>query len=111
MFVILFDVILSELDIVFCFFQNEILLLEERLKEYKLADIYSQEIDVIKSQLEKLKEFYSELKLCCSTRTNHITSEDLEKRIEMVLIDHFGTLMSNAEKVKGTRYVIIAVLI
>ncbi|XP_012243955.1 uncharacterized protein LOC100741474 isoform X2 [Bombus impatiens] len=79
---------------------NEILLLEERLKEYKLADIYSQEIDVIKSQLEKLKEFYSELKLCCSTRTNHITSEDLEKRIEMVLIDHFGTLMSNAEKVK-----------
>ena len=68
------------------------------MKEYKLDNIYSQEINIIKSQLERLKEFYSELKSCCNTHTNHISSEDLEKRIQMVFTDYLDTLMSKREK-------------
>ncbi|XP_031364516.1 uncharacterized protein LOC102678671 [Apis dorsata] len=79
-------------------YDNEILFLEKKLKEYKLADIYAQ-IDIIKSQLEKLNKFYSELK-CCNTYMNHITNKELEKHIEMVLIDHADILISKIEKVK-----------
>lgn len=68
------------------------------MKEYKLDNMYSQEINIIKSQLERLKEFYSELKSCCNTYTNHISSEDLEKRIQMAFADYFDTLMSKREK-------------
>ncbi|PBC25807.1 SUN domain-containing protein [Apis cerana cerana] len=77
---------------------NEILFLEKKLKEYKLDDIHAQ-IDIIKSQLEKLNKFYSELK-CCNTYMNHIINKELEKHIEMVLIDHADILISKIEKVK-----------
>ncbi|XP_026295317.1 uncharacterized protein LOC551485 isoform X2 [Apis mellifera] len=79
-------------------YDNEILFLEKKLKEYKLADIYAQ-IDIIKSQLEKLNKFYSELKYC-NIYMNHIINKELEKHIEMVLIDHADILISKIEKVK-----------
>ncbi|KAK9293792.1 hypothetical protein QLX08_011351 [Tetragonisca angustula] len=89
---------LREKGYVWSKYDNEILLLEKRMKEYKLDNIYSQEINIIKSQLERLKEFYSELKSCCNTHTNHISSEDLEKRIQMAFTDYLDTLMSKREK-------------
>lgn len=74
--------------------------MEKKLKEYKLDDIYAQ-IHIIKSQLEKLNKFYSELK-CCNTHMNYITNKELEKHIEMILIDHADILISKIEKIKGT---------
>ncbi|XP_043516983.1 uncharacterized protein LOC122532342 [Frieseomelitta varia] len=97
---------LREKGYVWSKYDNEILLLEKRMKEYKLDNIYSQEINIIKSQLERLKEFYSELKSCCNTHTNHISSEDLEKRIQIVFTDYFDTLMSKREKVQDKSWIV-----
>lgn len=80
------------------FFQNKILSLEKRLEEYKFVGVYAKEIDIIKSQLEELKV---KLKLCCNADMNHITSEDLRKRIEIVLDDNLNTFLLKTEKVKG----------
>ncbi|XP_017764735.1 PREDICTED: uncharacterized protein LOC108554098 isoform X2 [Eufriesea mexicana] len=91
---------LKKKEYVWSKYDNEILLLEKRLEEYKLVDVYAKEIDIIKSQLERLKNFYSELKLCCNADMNHITSEDLEKHIETVLDEYFNALILKAEKVK-----------
>ncbi|CAK9802684.1 Klaroid protein [Anthophora quadrimaculata] len=93
---------LRENEYVWSRYNNDISLLKEgRPEEHKLSNMYTQEIDRIKSEFEAVKELYSELKLCCNANTKYIGSEDLEKRIEMFLTNYFDvTLIPKKEEMK-----------
>ncbi|XP_054013999.1 klaroid protein-like [Hylaeus anthracinus] len=73
---------------------TKVLLLEKELEKYKLGDMHVHEIETIKLQVQTLKELYSELKSCCNTNTNRINNEDLGKRIETIVAEYFGSLVS-----------------
>ncbi|XP_026667232.1 uncharacterized protein LOC108622356 isoform X2 [Ceratina calcarata] len=75
----------------------------EQLKESErvLSNIHTEEMDIIKLQLKKLRELYSELKLCCNARTKYITNEDLEMRLNMFLSDYLSTSVTNEAKVRS----------
>lgn len=74
----------------------------EQLKETErvLSNINAEEMDTIKLQFERLREVYSELKLCCDARTKYVTNEDLEMRLNMFLTDYL-TSMKNSVKVQS----------
>ncbi|CAL7942808.1 unnamed protein product [Xylocopa violacea] len=78
-------------------YDNKVQLLEKRLQELKLPDMYTKEINDIKLQFERLRE---ELKLSCNTRTDYVTSEELEKRMERFLADYISFLSSKTDEVK-----------
>ncbi|XP_076753438.1 uncharacterized protein LOC143424930 [Xylocopa sonorina] len=72
-------------------YDSKLLLLEKKLEELKLPDTYTKEINDIKSQFERLRE---ELKLSCNTRTDYVTSVELEKRMERFLANYISFLSS-----------------
>lgn len=83
--------------------------LQKTIEHRGLADVYAQEIEAMKLQFNALKELYSELKLCCNTRTNLISDSGLEKRIETILAEYFDVPISKKDLIKAIRNAAITV--
>ncbi|XP_076685863.1 klaroid protein isoform X2 [Andrena cerasifolii] len=94
---------LKDSDFVWSKYNNKMLLLEKRLEEHDLVNTYAREIETIKLQFRTLKELYSELKSCCYTHTRAVSNEDLEKRIEMILVEYFGAQLPKKDLVNVIR--------
>ncbi|XP_034189562.2 uncharacterized protein LOC117608476 [Osmia lignaria lignaria] len=71
--------------------EEELLSLEKKLEEYSQRtpelNLYARKIEDMKLQFETLKELYAQLQPCCNK--NFVTKEDLEKRIEAIVANHF----------------------
>ncbi|XP_015438420.1 PREDICTED: uncharacterized protein LOC107193483 [Dufourea novaeangliae] len=98
-----------ESDIVWSKFNNKMLLLDKTIEGQSLVDTYNHEIEGIKLQFETLKGLYSELKLCCNTQVNQISSDDLERRIETILAGYLNALVSKQDLMKAIQSAMLAV--
>ncbi|XP_078040167.1 uncharacterized protein LOC144471721 [Augochlora pura] len=78
---------LRENDFAWSRLDNKILSLEKSIEDRNLIHTYDHEFN-------SLKELYSELKLCCNTCLEQISTDNLEKRIETILTKYIGTSVS-----------------
>lgn len=77
--------------------------LQKTIEDRGLVDAYAQEIEAMKLQFNALKELYSELRLCCNTRTNVISDSDLDKRVETILAEYFDVPIAKKDLINAIR--------
>ncbi|KAL0133438.1 hypothetical protein PUN28_000879 [Cardiocondyla obscurior] len=82
-------------------YDNKIIDMENKLNVDELKNIAYSELKVIKYEFEKLQKLYSELKSCCNANSESITTQDVEKHVEKILVSYLPPGVSKEDLVKN----------